>query len=139
MSPVREIFSKEILNLKEHPNCITGSRVREIFLNGWILPIGGALALEGLRSMGLPRLVFFYRSIISLIGTTCSKADKMYIRLAPLMAIRFIAFIVCVKFLLFEAHSSSSMRFSNCFLFVHKLFAHTYKAYETEYVLLSCI
>ena len=28
-----------------------------ILLNGWILPIGGASAVEGLRSTGLHRLV----------------------------------------------------------------------------------
>ena len=31
---------------------ITGSRVRAISLNGWILPIGEASAVEGLLSMG---------------------------------------------------------------------------------------
>ena len=31
----------EILNLKGRQNCITGSRVTVILLNGWILPIGG--------------------------------------------------------------------------------------------------
>ena len=40
---------KEILNLEGHQNCITGSRVTSIFLNGWILPIGGTSAVEGLR------------------------------------------------------------------------------------------
>ena len=40
---------KEILNLEGHPNCITGSKVTVILLNGWILPIGGALAIKGLR------------------------------------------------------------------------------------------
>ena len=44
----------EILNLEGHQNRITGSRVTAILLNGWILPIGGALAMEGLRSTGLP-------------------------------------------------------------------------------------
>ena len=34
-------ISKEILNLKGHPNRITGSKVMAILLNGWILPIGG--------------------------------------------------------------------------------------------------
>ena len=38
------------LSLEGHPNCTTGSRVTAIFLNGWILPIGGASALEGLLS-----------------------------------------------------------------------------------------
>ena len=32
----------EIRNLEGHQNCITGSRVTVILLNGWILPIGGA-------------------------------------------------------------------------------------------------
>ena len=44
----------EILNLKGHLNPITGSRVTPILLNGWILPIGGASAVEGLQSTGLP-------------------------------------------------------------------------------------
>ena len=48
----------EILNLEGHPNYITGSLlVTAIFLNGWILPAGGASAVEGLRPSGLPRLV----------------------------------------------------------------------------------
>ena len=34
-------FVKEILNLGGHPDCITGSKVTEILLNGWILPVGG--------------------------------------------------------------------------------------------------
>ena len=51
-------FFLETLNLEGHQNCITGSRVTAILLNGWILPIGGALSVEGLRSTGLPRLVF---------------------------------------------------------------------------------
>ena len=40
---------KEILNLERHPNRITGSKVTMILLNGWILPIGGALSVKGLR------------------------------------------------------------------------------------------
>ena len=39
----------EILNLKGHPNCITGSKVTAILLNGWIWPIGGASSVRGLR------------------------------------------------------------------------------------------
>jgi hypothetical protein len=33
---------KEILNPEGYANCITGSKVTAILLNGWILPIGGA-------------------------------------------------------------------------------------------------
>ena len=40
---------KKILNPEGHPNCITGSKVTPIFLNGWNLPIGGASAVKGLR------------------------------------------------------------------------------------------
>ena len=47
----------EILNLKGHPNLITDSRVPVILLNGWILPIGGPSADEGMQSTGLPRLL----------------------------------------------------------------------------------
>ena len=50
----------EILNLEGHPNCITGSRVTAILLNGWILPIGEASAVEGLRSTVLSRLVYLH-------------------------------------------------------------------------------
>ena len=39
---------KEIPNLKRLANCIAGSKVRAIFLDEWILPIGGASAVEGL-------------------------------------------------------------------------------------------
>ena len=41
--------SEEILNQEGHQNCITGSKVTAILLNGWILPIGGASAMKGLR------------------------------------------------------------------------------------------
>ena len=37
-----------IPNLERHPNCITGSRVRAILLNWWILPFGGASSVEDL-------------------------------------------------------------------------------------------
>ena len=40
---------KEILNLEGHPNCVTGSKVMAIVLNWWILPIGAASAVKGLR------------------------------------------------------------------------------------------
>ena len=40
---------REILNLKAHPNRITGSKVTAILLSGWILPIGGASTVKGLR------------------------------------------------------------------------------------------
>ena len=40
---------KEILNLEGHPNCLTGSKVTAILLNGWILTIGGASAVKGVR------------------------------------------------------------------------------------------
>ena len=42
----------EILNFEGHQNCTTGSIVMAILLNGLILPIGGASAVEGLLSTG---------------------------------------------------------------------------------------
>ena len=51
------ILIKTCLNPKGHQNPISGSKVSAILLKGWILPIGGASAVEGLQSTGLPRLV----------------------------------------------------------------------------------
>ena len=51
------IVIKTFLNPKGHQNPINGSKVTAILLNGWILPIGGASAVDGLRSTGLPHLV----------------------------------------------------------------------------------
>ena len=39
----------EILNLKGHPNRITGTKLSAILLNGWTLPVGGASEVKGLR------------------------------------------------------------------------------------------
>ena len=48
---------KNFLNPEEQQNPIHGSKVTADLLKGWILPIGGASAVEGLQSTGLPRLV----------------------------------------------------------------------------------
>ena len=40
---------QEILNPEGHPNLIACSKVTVILLNEWILPIGGASAVKGLR------------------------------------------------------------------------------------------
>ena len=47
---------KNFLNPKGHENPFSGSKVTGIILKGWIWPIGGALAGEGLRS----RLVYYW-------------------------------------------------------------------------------
>ena len=52
------IVIKTFLNPKGHQNRISGSKVTAILLKERILPIGGASAVEGLRSTGLPRLVY---------------------------------------------------------------------------------
>ena len=54
------IVIKNFLNTKGHQNRINGLKVTVILLKGWILPICGASAVEGLRSTGLPRLVFIF-------------------------------------------------------------------------------
>ena len=56
---------KTFLNPEGHQNCISGSKVTAISLKGWILPIGGASAVEGLRSTGLPCLVLLAFAIDS--------------------------------------------------------------------------
>ena len=53
------------LNPEGHQNCVTGSKVMAILLKVWILPIGGASAVEGLRSTGLPRLVYIGLAILN--------------------------------------------------------------------------
>ena len=57
----------EILNLEGHLNCITGSRVTAILLNGWILPIGGASAVEGLLLTGPTPSSFYSKHNLILI------------------------------------------------------------------------
>ena len=51
------IVIKTFLNPEGHQNPISGSKVTAILVKGWILPIGGASAVEGLRTTRLPRLV----------------------------------------------------------------------------------
>ena len=65
-----EIFL-EILNFEGNLNCITGSIGKSSLLNGLILPINGASAVEGLLSRGLPRLVLKY--LIECMGVTAYK------------------------------------------------------------------
>ena len=52
------IAIKNFLNLEGHQNPISGSKVTAILLKGWILPIGGASAGEGLPCSLRCRLVF---------------------------------------------------------------------------------
>ena len=49
---------KTFINPEGYQNRISGLKVTAILLKGWILPIGESSAVEGLRSTGLPRLVF---------------------------------------------------------------------------------
>ena len=51
------IVIKNFLNPEGHQNPINGSKVTAILLKGQILPIGGASAMEGLRSTGLQAFV----------------------------------------------------------------------------------
>ena len=56
---------KEIINLEEHPNHITGSKVTAILLNGLILPFGGASAVKGLRLQPAQQVFFFFYKTIT--------------------------------------------------------------------------
>ena len=59
------IVIKTFLNPEGHQNCTSGSKVMAILLKRWVLPIGGASAVEGVRSTGLPCLVINCFSVYS--------------------------------------------------------------------------
>ena len=59
-----KIVIKNYLNSEGHINPINGSKVMAILLKRRILPIDGASAVEGLRSTGLPHLVFLQLRLI---------------------------------------------------------------------------
>ena len=67
------------LNLEGHPKFITCPRVMAILLNGWMLTIGGALAVVGLLSMGLPPLVCYatsFKGMVQLKNNVVLKSAK---------------------------------------------------------------
>ena len=55
------IVIKNFLNPEGHQNPISGSKVTAILLKGWILPIGGASAGEGLRLQPAQQACFFIK------------------------------------------------------------------------------
>ena len=69
---------KEILNLEGHPNCITGSTVIAILLNGWILPIGRASAVKGLRLQPAQQACFIH----------CPSWRRYYLLMASQLAVQ---------------------------------------------------
>ena len=75
------IVIKNFLNTEWHQNPINGSKVTAILLKGWILPISRASAVEGLRSTGLPRLVY----VLSLIYNCCFHYTITLAQLMPLL------------------------------------------------------
>ena len=68
----------EILNCKGQPNCITGSRVTAVLLNGWILPFGGASVVEGLLSTGPTPSSFhdYYKALFNIRMSPCKNKGK---------------------------------------------------------------
>ena len=68
-------------NVEGHLNCITSSRVTAILLNGWILPIGGASAMEGLlltqitqindKTLFMRKIKMLNWSCVSLLPVSC--------------------------------------------------------------------
>ena len=57
----------QLLNPEEHQNCITGSKVTAILQNGWILPIGGASLVKGLRLQPAQQVFFSVRLLTWLL------------------------------------------------------------------------
>ena len=54
---------KNFINPEGHQNRIGGSKATAILLKELMLPIGGASAVEGLRSTGLPRLFSYHKDV----------------------------------------------------------------------------
>ena len=54
---------------KRHQNCITGSKVTAILLNEWILPIGGASDVNGLRLQPAQQACFYKHMLVSQDGS----------------------------------------------------------------------
>ena len=83
------IVVKTFLNPKGHQNCISGSKVMALLLKERILPIGGASAVEGLRSTGLPLLVFIARECCRIKNEVnllfCPKNDPLCSKLLNVM------------------------------------------------------
>ena len=67
------VVIKKILNPEGHQNLISGSKVTAILLKGWIWPIGGASAGEGLRLQPAQQacLVFFKKLSFNLKIVCC--------------------------------------------------------------------
>ena len=57
------VVIKNFLNLEGHQNPISGSKVTAILLKGWILPIGGASAGEGLHLQPLQQACYALKTI----------------------------------------------------------------------------
>ena len=57
----------EILNIEGHQNRIAGSKVTAFWLNGWILPVGGASAVKGLRLQPAQQACFYTYSYLFLV------------------------------------------------------------------------
>ena len=59
------IVIKNFLNPEGHQNPITGSEITAILLIGWILPIDGASAGEGLRLQSSQQACFYSAALES--------------------------------------------------------------------------
>ena len=66
---------KNFLNLEGHQNPLSGSKVTAILLKGWIWPIGGASAGEGLPCSLRRRLVL---PIITPNGSVLKITNKVH-------------------------------------------------------------
>ena len=80
---------KTFLSPKGHQNPIDGSKVTVILLKGWNLLVGGAPAVEGLRSTRLPRIQKYER-----VGVTPSDTRYSSFYLAHFLKTAFQAITV---------------------------------------------
>ena len=68
---------KIFLNPKRHQNPISGSKVTAILLKGWILPIGGASAGEGLLLQPAQHIRSLPSLLIQFLCTVCKASCRM--------------------------------------------------------------
>ena len=71
---------KKILNPEGHSNCITGSKVTAILLNGWILYICGASSGKGLHLQPAQQACFNISQVILINSVTEQKQSKLNIK-----------------------------------------------------------
>ena len=73
------------LNPKGHQNPIDGSKIMAILLKGWILPVGGASAVEGLQSKGATPSSLYNKTTSSCLAPLIPSSNPLVMPPEPLL------------------------------------------------------